>query len=179
MFLSSRSDSASISSSTDGRLLLFHSLSLAKEFVFIHIHQRTSKIVGINYGSAQSIVHDDLGYHKVCAQWVLKQLTAQHEQQRVDVATRFLQCYEKDPGILEQIVTGDKTWVHHYELESKRQSTEWKHPLSPVRKKFRQQPSCKKLMITFFWDMQGPVLVKFQAHGETVNSAKYPALLQD
>jgi hypothetical protein len=56
---------------------------------------------------------------------------------------------------------------------------EWKHQLFPLRKKFKQQLSCKKLMLTFFWDMQGPVLAKFQAHGETVNSAKYSVLLQD
>jgi hypothetical protein len=89
----------------------------------------------------------------MCTQWVPKQLTTQHKQQCVDVATWFLQRYEEDSGILEQIVTGNETWVHHYELESKRQSMEWKHLSSPVRKKFKQQPSCKKLMITFFWDM--------------------------
>jgi hypothetical protein len=66
-------------------------------------------MMGISYGFAQAIVHDDLGYHKVCAQWMPKQLTAQHKQQRIDVSTRFLQCYEEDPGILEEIVTGDKT----------------------------------------------------------------------
>jgi hypothetical protein len=99
---------------------------------------RVADIVGISCGSAQAIVHDDLGYHKVCVRWVPKQLTAQHKQQRVDVATRFLQHHEEDPGILEQIVTGDETWVHHYEPDSKRQSMEWKHQSSPVRKKFKQ-----------------------------------------
>jgi hypothetical protein len=109
--------------------------------------------------------------------WVPKQLTAQHKQQRVDGATLFLQRYKEDPGILEWIVTGDKTWVHHYEPESKRHSMEWNHLSSLVRKKFKQQPSCKKLMLTFFWDIRGPIVAKFQAHGETVNSAKYSALL--
>jgi hypothetical protein len=61
-------------------------------------------IVAFSHGSAQAIVHDDLGYHKVCALWVPKQFTAQHKQQRVDVATRFLQHYEEDPSILERIV---------------------------------------------------------------------------
>jgi histone-lysine N-methyltransferase SETMAR len=136
-------------------------------------------IVGISYGSAQAIVQDDLGYHKVRARWVPKQLTAQHKHQRVDVATQFLLHYEEDPSILERIVTGDKIWVHHYEPESKRQSMKWKHPSSPVRKKFKQQPPCKKLMLTFFWDMTGPILAKFLARGGTVNSAKYSALLQD
>jgi hypothetical protein len=31
----------------------------------------------------------------------------------------------------------------------------------------------------FLWDMGGPILVKFQEHGETVNNAKYSTLLQD
>jgi histone-lysine N-methyltransferase SETMAR len=54
---------------------------------------------------------------------------------------------------------------------------EWKYPSFPVCKKFKQQPSCKKLMLMFLWDMREPILVKFQAHGDTANSAKYSALL--
>lgn len=28
--------------------------------------------MGINYGSAQTMVHDDLGYRKICARWIPK-----------------------------------------------------------------------------------------------------------
>jgi hypothetical protein len=100
-------------------------------------------ILGISYGSAQAIMYDDLRYHKVCAWWVPKQLTAQHKQQRVDVATQFLQCYEEEPGILQGIVTGDEIWVHHYKPDSKGQSMEWKHPSSPVRKKSNNNRSTR------------------------------------
>jgi hypothetical protein len=31
---------------------------------------RVADIMGMSYGSAQAIVHDDLGYHKVCVWWV-------------------------------------------------------------------------------------------------------------
>jgi histone-lysine N-methyltransferase SETMAR len=64
-------------------------------------------------------------------------------------------------------------------LRTGEQEAKWKHPSFLVHKKFKQQSFCKKLMLTFFWDMQGPILVKFQSHGEPVNSAKYSALLQD
>jgi hypothetical protein len=37
---------------------------------------------------------------------------------------------------LSRIVTGDETWAHHHEPESKRQSMEWKHPGWPTKKKF-------------------------------------------
>lgn len=33
---------------------------------------------------------------------------------------------KKEPtSVLEQIVTGDETWVHHFEPESKQESTQW------------------------------------------------------
>jgi hypothetical protein len=39
----------------------------------------------------------------------------------------------------EKIVTGDESWVHHYQPESKRASMQWKHPSSPSTKKLRHQ----------------------------------------
>jgi len=97
----------------------------------------------------------------------------------VEVVTQFVRQYEEDPSILERIVTSDKTWVHHYDPESKRQSMEWRHPSFPMQKKFKRQPSAKKVMLTLFWDMHGPILVHFQVHGQTVNSANYCAMLQN
>jgi len=51
---------------------------------------------------------------------------------------------------LDRIITGDETWVHHYEPECKQHSVEWKHPQLPIRKKFKSQPSAGKLMVTDF-----------------------------
>jgi len=131
----------------------------------------------ISYGSTYGILEDDLGYRKVCAQWVPKGLTVVHKRQRVVLVTQFVRRYEEEPSILERIVTGDKTWVHHCDPESKRQSMEWRHSSSSAQKKFRRQPSAKKVMLALFWDMHGPILVHFQAHGQTVNSANYCAML--
>jgi hypothetical protein len=41
---------------------------------------------------------------------------------------------------LEQIITTDETWVHHYKLGSKAQSMAWKCPTSPMAKKLKSQP---------------------------------------
>jgi len=135
--------------------------------------------LNISYRSAYAILHDDLGYGKVCAWWVPKEFTVVHKRQHMEVATQFIRRYEEDPSILERTVIGDKTWIYHCHPESKRQSMEWRHPSSPAQKKFKRQPSTKKVMLTLFWDMYGPILVYFQVHGQTVNSTNYCEMLRN
>ena len=67
--------------------------------------------------------------------------------------------------------------MYHYEPESKRQSMQWKHQLSPGNKKFKTQASAGKVMLTIFWDDNGPILLNFQKKGQTVTSARYSNML--
>ena len=132
----------------------------------------------ISHGSAYEIIYSRLGFHKVCARWVPKQLTQLHKQTRLDMCKKHLDRYvnERD-NFLDRIVTGDETWIHYYEPESKRQSMEWKHPNSPCKKKFKTQPSAGKLMLTVFWDSQGPLLEHYHERGTTINSVRYSEML--
>jgi hypothetical protein len=43
---------------------------------------------------------------------------------------QFLQQYHEGEAFLQRTVTGDETWVDHYEPASKHQSMEWIHVLS-------------------------------------------------
>jgi len=73
---------------------------------------------------------------------VPKELTEERKRKRLDRCSQHLARYhEEGDNFLQQIFTGDETWMHHYEPESKRQSLQWKHPSSPVAKKFKMQPS--------------------------------------
>jgi hypothetical protein len=60
------------------------------------------------------------------------------------------------------IVTGDESWVHHYQPKSKRALMQWKHPSSPSTKKFKFTPSAGKVMLTVVWNSQGVLLAHFQ-----------------
>ena len=84
-----------------------------------------------------------------------------------------LDHYGNEWDILNRIITCDRTWVHHYEPESKWQSMEWKHPQLPFKKKFKTQPSA------VFRDSQGPVLEHYQERGTTITSAWYSEMLTD
>ena len=117
----------------------------------------------MSVGSAYSLIHDSLIFSKVCARWEVKELAEQRKRKHFDVCSQHLARYrEERDNFLQQIATGDETWIHSYEPESKRQSMQCKHPLSPVAKKFKMQPSAGKLMMTDFWDSQGRVLKSYQ-----------------
>ncbi|GFW57490.1 histone-lysine N-methyltransferase SETMAR [Trichonephila clavipes] len=79
----------------------------------------------------------------------------------------------RHPAFMKRIVTGDETWCHHYEPETKRDSMQWKHASSPPPKKFRAVKSAGKVFLTVFFDVQGPLLVEFLEHGKSINSDVY------
>jgi len=54
---------------------------------------------------------------------------------------------------------------------------EWKHPGSPVKKKFKSQPSAEKVLLTIFWDSQRVILEHYLERGATVNSVRYSEML--
>jgi transposase len=89
--------------------------------------QNIMEDIGIAKGTVCDIIKD-LAYRKVCARWVPRQLTTELKQSRLDVCTQMLQRYESDgEQFLNSIITGDESWAHHYEPETKRQSMEWRH----------------------------------------------------
>jgi hypothetical protein len=47
----------------------------------------------ISEGSAHSVVHDILGSHKVCAQWVPRELRNEHKHNCVGIIFHLLECY--------------------------------------------------------------------------------------
>jgi hypothetical protein len=71
------------------------------------------------------------------------------------------------------IVTGDESWIHHFDPEEKRLSMEYRHTSSPRPKKFKTMPSAGKILLTVFWDSQRVYMTEFLEAGKTVNSARY------
>jgi hypothetical protein len=87
--------------------------------------------------------------------------------------------YADDEDMLNRIVTGDESWVHHYQPESKCASMQWKRSSSPSTKKFKVTciPSIGRVMLTVFWDSPGVLLAHFQKRDENMNSASYCEVL--
>jgi hypothetical protein len=87
-------------------------------------------------------------------------LSSFDKQRRVEISQQFLElCEGQEEEIIQRIVTGDETWIHHYDPESKQESMQWKHKGSPPPKKFKVQHSAGKVMATVFWDSEGILLI--------------------
>ncbi|GFR67436.1 histone-lysine N-methyltransferase SETMAR [Elysia marginata] len=49
----------------------------------------------------------------------------------------------------------------------------WKHPSSPVTKKFKVQRSAAKVMAIVFWDAKGVILLDILPQGQFINAVLY------
>ncbi|GFN98437.1 histone-lysine N-methyltransferase SETMAR-like protein [Plakobranchus ocellatus] len=92
---------------------------------------------GISKERVHHIVTTVLGYRKVSARWVPRQLTVEMKAQRKDICTQLLERYNAEgEAFLQRILTGDESWVH-YNPEYNAQSMEYRHKTSPSPSKFK------------------------------------------
>ena len=63
--------------------------------------------------------------------------------------------FNDDSDLLKNVITGDKSWVYVYDIETKGQSSQCKHPEKPRSKKARQVRSNVKVLLTVFFDCNG------------------------
>ena len=133
--------------------------------------------VGMDKETVRTILVDTLGMRKVCAKMVPRLLTEEQKAQRLNACRDILQQMEADEKLLENVITGDESWVFQYDPETKRQSRQWKSASSPRPKKARMQRSQVKVMLITFFDHQGMVHHEFVPKGQTVNQHFYKEVL--
>ncbi len=81
--------------------------------------------------------------------------------------------YHKGTTLLNQIITGNKTSVHHHTLASRRASMAHCEPGEKGPKKADVWKSAGKLIVIVFWDSQKIVLTNYIPKGVNVNSVHH------
>lgn len=133
--------------------------------------------LGLRRESVRLILTEDLGMKKICAKMVPKLLSDDQKARRVDLSRDVLEQLEGNPEFLDNVITGDETWVFQYDPETKRQSLQWKTAGSPRPKKARMSRSRVKVMLIVFFDNKGLVHHEFVQQGQTVNQHFYKEVL--
>ncbi|GFR62377.1 histone-lysine N-methyltransferase SETMAR [Elysia marginata] len=78
-----------------------------------------AKELGISKERVQHIITDILGYRKVSARWVPRMLTDEMQMQKETTSAELLKHYEEEgEELIQRVVTGDESWIHHCDPES-------------------------------------------------------------
>ena len=85
--------------------------------------QEIKELSGIHTSSVLKILRERL---ELCKIWVPHLLTDEQKQSRVRLASQVIEKYDKcDPRRLEEMVTGDETWIYHFQPDSKAKNKVW------------------------------------------------------
>jgi len=71
----------------------------------------------------------------------------------------------------------EETWLYPYETETKQQSMEWQHSVSPRPLNFRLQKSTGKVLASNFWDQEGILLIDCLPKGHNISTEYYSSPL--
>ena len=136
--------------------------------------QEIEELSGIHSASVLKILRERLGLCKICAFWVPHLLTDDEKQGRVRLASQFIEKYDKcDPRRLEDIVTGDETWIYHFQPDSKAKNKVWVSSEGDRPVIARRCKTSNRMLCAIFFDSKGPVLQIPVPKGSSVTAKFY------
>ena len=136
--------------------------------------QEIEELSGIHSSGVLKILRERLGLRKICTRWVPHLLTDEHKQSRVRLASQVIEKYDKcDPRHMEEIVTGEETWIYHFQPDSKAENKVWvssedDRPVTACHCK-----TANYMLYAIFFDSKGPVLQIPVPKGSSVTGKFY------
>ena len=101
-------------------------------------------------------------------------LTDEQKQSRVRLASQVIEKYDKCyPYRLEEIVTGDETWIYHFQPDSKAKNKVWVSSEGDRPVVARRCKTSNRMLYAIFFDSKGPVLQIPVPKGSSVTGKFY------
>ena len=136
--------------------------------------QEIEELSGIHSSSVLKILRERLGLRKICARWVPHLLTDEQKQSWVRLASQVIEKYDKcDPRPLEEIVTGDETWIYDFQPNSKAKNKVWVSSEGDRPVIARRCKTSNRMLYVIFFDSKGPVLQIPVQKGSSVTGKFY------
>ena len=81
----------------------------------------------VSVGTVHTIFRVELKMRKICAKFVLRVLREDQKERRCHDSRKMVKLINSDPAVLDALVTCDESWIHCYDPETKRQSSQGNH----------------------------------------------------
>ena len=136
--------------------------------------QEIEELSGIHSSSVLKILRERLRLRKICTRWVPHLLTDKQKRSRVRLASQVIEKSDKcDPCRFEEIVTGDETWINHFQPDCKPKNKVWVSSEGdrPVIACPSKTSNC--ILYAKFFDTKGPVLQIPVLKGSSVTGKFY------
>ena len=151
----------------------------AVEWIVICGRQISMRRLAEELAIIHEIMNNHMGMKKVCTRWVPKLLTQIKRVNRVDCCQELLQQSEVNPdNFFDCVVTGDKSWIRHYDPLNHLEAKVWKRLGEQTPTRLRQERSAGKIMMIIFWDNDGVLLTEYLPRGIMINGPCYASIIE-
>ena len=141
--------------------------------------RRVAEELAIPKTTIHEIMNNHMSVKRVCSQWVPKSLTPIQRASREDCCQELLQHSEVNPAkFFDCIITGDESWIHHYDPLSQLEAKVWKRLGKETRTRLHQERSAGKVMMIIFWNKDGVLLTEYLPRGTTINGPWYASIVE-
>lgn len=152
-----------------------HTMVLADRRIKV---RELAEATGISIEQVNLILHNELFLKKLYARKVLRLLTPEQKQNRIETSVKCLKMFKKNPtDFLQRFVTMNETWIH-YTPETKQQSEQCTAQGESATKKAKCVLSTEKVMALVFWDVKGILLIDYLKKEKTITTEYYVSLLE-
>ena len=131
---------------------IHHMIEEDKHITYRHMQHE----LGISNDVIHFIIHELLHLRKICARWIPHQLRPDQKVARIQWCKTMRKRFKNGASpLISKIITGDETWIYHYDPESKEQSRQWTPIGEPPPQKLKKSQFSKKQMYAIFFDTKG------------------------
>ena len=109
--------------------------------------------------------------------WVPHDLTADQRRRRVETCRRLMRIKAGQRNLIDNIVTGDESWILAYDPETKQASAQWLNTSDKCAPKPRVELRTQKVMLVVFFDSAGVIHREFIPRGLGVGGVVYLAIM--
>ena len=89
----------------------------------------------VSVGTAHTIIIEELKMRKICAKFAPMVLREYQKEKLCHDSREMVELINSDPAVLDALVTRDESWIYCCDPETRRQSSQGKHAVTPRPKK--------------------------------------------